>query len=184
MAHAPDQRSRVRAILRAVTCLLATVSTSLAAATALEYQVKAAFLLNFTRFVEWPSSAFADAQAPLEICILGKDPFGHVVDDVVKGEVVNARKIQIRRIAEPSTARTCQVLFIDPGVKDVRRILGSLAPTVLTVSEGGSFLAEGGMIAFVVDNRRVRFDINQTAADNGTLKLSSKLLSVARSVSK
>jgi hypothetical protein len=173
-------------LLRAATCVLtltaALASTCIAAESTLEYQVKAAFLLNFTRFVEWSPSAFANAQAPFEICILGKDPFGHVLDDVVQGEVVNGRRIQIRRITEPPTAQTCQVLFVDPAVKEVRKILGGLAPTVLTVSESEPFISEGGMIALVVDNRRVRFDINQTAADNGALKLSSKLLSIARSV--
>jgi hypothetical protein len=160
------------------------ISTCVAAEPTLEYQVKAAFLLNFTKFVEWSPDAFANAQAPLEICILGRDPFGHVLDDVVQGEVANGRRIQIRRITVPPPAQTCQVLFVDSALKDIRRILGALAPTVLTVSEGEPFIAGGGMIAFVVDNRRVRFDINQTAADNGALKLSSKLLSVARSVSK
>jgi hypothetical protein len=162
----------------------ALISTCAAAEPTLEYQVKAAFLLNFTKFAEWPLSAFANAQAPLEICILGKDPFGHVLDDVAQGEVVSGRKIQVRRILEPPTAQSCQVLFVDPAVKDMRKVLGGLAPTVLTVSEGERFIADGGVIALVVDNRRVRFDINQTAADNRAVKLSSKLLSVARSVSK
>lgn len=189
MPNAQDRHSLVRVILRAAACVLALTSSALisncaAAEPALEYQVKAAFLLNFTKFIEWPPSAFANAQAPLEICILGKDPFGHVLDDVVQGEVVNGRKIQVRRIAEPPALQTCQVLFVDPALKDLRGILASLAPMVLTVSDGERFTSEGGMIGLVVDNRRVRFDINRTAADNGSLKLSSRLLSVARSVNK
>ncbi len=181
-------RLLIERILSTLACLLALsgvlISPCAAAEPTLEYQVKAAFLLNFTRFVEWPPTAFGNSQSPLEICILGKDLFGRAVDDVVQGEVVNGRKILVRRISEPPAPQTCQVLFVDPALKDVHRILAGLAPTVLTVSDGDRFIGDGGMIALVVNNGRVRFDINQTAADNGALKLSSKLLSVARSVSK
>jgi hypothetical protein len=163
---------------------LLTIPPEATAQTPLEYEVKAAFLLNFARFVEWPSTAFATPQSPLEICILGKDPFGHSLDDVVQGEAVNGRKILVRRLSEPPASQSCQVLFIDPLVKDQRKVLSELPPTVLTVGDGGQFINDGGMIALVVVNGRVRFDINQTAADNSALKLSSKLLSVARSVSK
>src|SRR5437016_2410938 len=72
-----------------------------AAKSNLEYEVKAAFLLNFTKFTEWPPSAFADAQAPLAICLLGNDPFGHGLDDAVQGETVNGRQLAIRRISQP-----------------------------------------------------------------------------------
>src|SRR5437660_427799 len=78
-----------------------------------EYRVKAAFVLHFTRFVEWPATAFADADSPLEICILGKDPFGRLIDDVVQGESVNGRHLVVRRITEPPPAQRCQVLFMD-----------------------------------------------------------------------
>jgi hypothetical protein len=106
----------------------------------LEYQVKAVFLLNFTKFIEWPAAAFELPVSPVTICILGEDPFG---------------------AAKP---------------------LPDLGPGVLTVGEGETFTREGGMIGLVIDNRRVRFDVNQTAAERAGLKISSKLLSVARDV--
>ena len=163
--------------------LLGTISEPCSAAGPnLEYSVKAAFLLNFTKFVEWPPSAFAEPQSPLAICLLGNDPFGRVLDDVVQNETINGRPLTIRRIGQPPAPQLCHVLFIDPALKEPAKLLGSLPPGVLTVGEGDRFLRDGGMIAFVIDNRRVRFDINQAATESNELKLSSKLLSVARSV--
>jgi len=155
-----------------------------AAEPTLEYEVKAAFLLNFTKFTEWPPNAFSDPQTPLEICVLGKDPFGHALDDVVQGEVTNGRRLTVRRLSAPPVPQTCRVLFVDPDVKGLPKMLDGLGSGVLTVGEGRHFLQDGGAIAFIVENRRVRFDINQTAAEKSGLKLSSKLLSVAREVVK
>jgi hypothetical protein len=147
-----------------------------------EYQVKAAFLLNFIKFTDWPATAFADASSPVYICILGDDPFGSALDQVVSGETVNGRKVAVRRIKRTPESQACQVLFIVKPDKDTFKTLPG--PGVLTVGEGESFIRNGGMIAFIVENRRVRFDINQSAADAGALKLSSKLLTVARAVQK
>lgn len=151
----------------------ATVSASL------EYQVKAAFLLNFTKFVEWPPGAFAVPDAPLRICIVGSDPFGRAIDQIVEGESVRGHKIVVQRI-RTDRERSCQVIYFSNGTA----ASGSVTPAILTVGEGEEFLRQGGMIGFVIDNRRVRFDINLKAATDAGLKLSSKLLSVARSVEK
>ena len=146
-----------------------------------EYRVKAAFLLNFTKFIEWPANSFADTDSPISISILGDDPFGRTLDQIVEGETVNDRRLVVARIqGEPP--KSCQVLFISKSEKDVAKILTALGPGVLTVGEGESFLREGGIIAFVIENRRVRFDINKGTARNAALKISSKLLKVARSV--
>jgi hypothetical protein len=151
----------------------------------LEYQVKAAFLLNFIKFIDWPASAFADPGSPVAICILGEDPFGHALDQVVEGETVNGRKVALQRIKRAPPAKSCQVLFIAKSEKDnPKTILSDLPPGILTVGEGEGFMRAGGMIAFVIENRRVRFDINRAAAEKAALKLSSKLLSVARTVEK
>jgi hypothetical protein len=156
-----------------------------AADDSLEYEVKAAFLLNFIKFIDWPASAFANSGSPVAICILGNDPFGHALDQVVEGETVNGRKVALQRIKRAPPAKSCQVLFIAKSEKDtLKTILPGLGPGVLTVGEEDSFLRAGGMIAFVIENRRVRFDINQAAAEAAALKLSSKLLSVARAVGK
>ena len=172
-------------VLVAVACGLLVTDQGTAQDTgASEYEIKAAFLLNFTKFAEWPPSSFADAQSPMEICILGKDPFGRALDDVVQGEAVNGRRLTVRRLTQPPPPQACQVLFLDPELKDLPKILGGLPPGVLTVSEGTRFLREGGMIALVLDNRHVRFDINGAASESGAVKLSSKLLNVARSIAK
>lgn len=159
-------------------------SRTLAAEETLEYQVKAAFLLNFTKFIDWPAAAFAQPDSPVSICILGEDPFGPALDQIVAGEVVNGRKVAAERIKRAPASRSCQVLFVAKSEKGGAKLLSGLGPGVLTVGEGESFLREGGMIAFVLDNRRVRFEINQTVAENAGLKLSSKLLNVAITVEK
>lgn len=149
----------------------------------LEYQVKAAFLLNFTKFIEWPNEAFTNERSPIAMCILGDDPFGSSLDQIVEGESVNGHKLAVVRLQQAPAPKSCQVLFIGRSEKDTK-ILTGLGTGVLTVGESAGFLRGGGMIAFVVENRRVRFDINQTAVEAGQLKISSKLLTVARSVRK
>jgi hypothetical protein len=149
-----------------------------------EYQVKAAFLLNFTKFIEWPASAFEAAASPIAICLFGEDPFGPSLDQVVEGEVVNGRKVVVQRIRRPPPPKSCQVLFVDSSEKDTQKTLSSLGPGVLTVGEGQGFLRDGGIIAFVLENRRIRFVISQAAAANASLTLSSRLLSVAKQVEK
>jgi hypothetical protein len=163
----------------ALFCLEPAPKVSAASAT-LEYDVKAAFLLNFTKFVEWPTSTFSASEAPLTICILGDDPFGRAIDQIVEGESVNGHKIAVERI-RTDQQKSCQVVYA--------RAYGTIPPTfsalgsaVLTVGEGDEFIHQGGVIGFVLDNRHVRFDINLKAAANAGLKLSSKLLSVAKSV--
>ena len=149
----------------------------------LEYEVKAAFLLNFAKFVEWPANAFADSSAPLAICILGKDPFGRAIDDLVQGETVNGRKLVVRRIGQLPAQQACQILFTQEPGKDATKTLSALR-NVLTVGEGENFVHDGGIIGFVIEKRRVRFDISPSAANAAGLKLSSKLLSVARAIEK
>ena len=170
-------------------CLMAGLGlsgqrASRAADAPLEYQVKAAFLLNFTKFVEWPAAAFAAPDSPVAICVLGDDPFGGALDQMVQGEVVNGRKLIVQRITHAPLPKTCQVLFIGKSEKDVPNTLAAVGPGVLTVGEGESFLRDGGVIAFIVEDRRVRFDINRTAAAHAGLKLSSQLMKVARFVEK
>jgi hypothetical protein len=147
-----------------------------------EYDVKAAFLLNFTKFIEWPAASGGE-DALFSICVLGDDPFGRTLDRMVEGENVNGRKLEIQRIGV-ERAGSCQVVFAAGADKDWSKTLAGLGPGVLTVGEGDRFLRDGGMIAFVVERRRVRFDINQSAAARAALKISSKLLSVARTVEK
>ncbi len=147
-----------------------------AADDSLEYQVKGAFLLNFVKFIEWPVSAFRDRNSPINICIWGDDPFGKELDKLVEGEVVNGRKVTVGRIKREPSPKLCQAVFLGRAEK---ADLGELGPGVLTVGEGEGFTQDGGMIGFVIQDRRVRFKIKQSAAEQAGLKLSSKLLSVA-----
>jgi hypothetical protein len=149
----------------------------------LEYRVKAAFLLNFTKFIDWPAGS-APSDAPVAICILGQDPFGRFMDDIVEGESINGHKLTVQRVSSTAVPQSCRVAFIGAAEKDVPRLLSSVGNGVLTVGEGEKFVRDGGMVGFVIEDRHVRFDINQAAAANAGLKLSSKLLSVARSVEK
>ena len=175
---------RRRSGCAAIAVALAMQWSLYAAGEPLEYQVKAAFLLNFTKFVEWPPSAFDAADSPIAICVLGNDPFGNSLDQIVAEEVVGGRRVVVRRIKRTPQAKLCQALFVSMPEKELLSILSGVGPGVLTIGEGESFVRDGGMIAFVVENHRVRFGINETAAETAGLKLSSKLLSVARSVEK
>jgi hypothetical protein len=191
VTHIRRNRARVAGLL---VCLLSACpaysqSASQASESPVEYQVKAAFLLNFTKFIDWPPASFASVDSPITICILGKDPFGPVLDEIVQGETVNARKVMVQRITQPPVtqptgSKTCHVVFVGEPDKDIAKTLSGLGPGVLTVGQGDRFLRDGGMVALVVDNRRVRFDINQTAATGAGLSLSARLLNVARAVEK
>lgn len=149
----------------------------------LEYQVKAAFLLNFTKFVEWPADQFGEPNAPIAICIAGDNPVGLALDQMLEGELVGTRKVVMLR-SPPDPAKSCKVLFIGRADHEAAKLIANAGRSVLTVGESDRFLSDGGMINFVLDNRRVRFDINQNAVANSALKLSSKLFSVARRVEK
>lgn len=143
-----------------------------------EYDVKAAFLLNFTKFVAWPSSAFPAPDSPLRICIWGDDPFGKSIDLMVEGEKVNGRIVLVERLRrQPS--QSCQIFFVTQAEKNTAEVLNALGPGVLTVGEGAKFLQEGGIVSFLIQARRVRFAINAKAAGSAGLKISSQLLKVA-----
>lgn len=146
-----------------------------------EYDVKAAFLYNFVKFVEWPAAAFRDDRSPIEICVYGTDPFGQSLEGVVKGESVGGRGLVIRRPASPGAFEGCHVLFVAASERErTSEVLAAVAGRpVLTVADSDGFLPAGGMINFVLDEGRVRFRINQPAAERVHLTISSKLLRLA-----
>jgi hypothetical protein len=180
-------RLRLPVCAAAVACALAGLAVSGPAQSspqAEDYQVKAAFLLNFTKFIEWPASAFEEANSALSICLLGDDPFNGLLEKLVEGEAVNGHKLVVRSIRQVPKSRSCQVLFINKPEKEIPAILAETGNGVLTVSDREGFLRDGGMIAFVIQSRHVRFDINLRAASRATLSLSARLLNVARLVQK
>jgi hypothetical protein len=151
--------------------------------TALEYDVKAAFLLNFVKFVQWPATAFPDAGSPITLCVLRLNPFGDALDRVVGGETVGGRAVIVRRIHTPDDAPKCHVLFVP---REVQKEDGAAAvpedPGVLTVGEADGFLERGGVINFYTEGGRIRFAISTDAAERSRLRLSARLMSVARLV--
>jgi len=152
--------------------------------TAGEYQLKAAFLFNFAKFVEWPPSSFSDASAPLRICVLGQDPFGEELRNITKDKTVNGHKLEVSQVLDLQVARTCHILFIASSeTARLKQILESLrGADALTVGDTKGFVEQGGMINFVLENNRVQFEVNRKAAEQCGLKISSKLLSVAKLV--
>jgi hypothetical protein len=149
-----------------------------------EYQVKAAFLYNFAKFVEWPSHSFSASNAPITIGVLGKNPFGGELERMAKNKVLNGRPLLVESLASSTdpALKHCQIVFIQPMDKNrISDVLTALKdkPT-LTVSESDGFMQCGGMINFVMDGKKVRFEINDTAATQAGLRISSKLISLSK----
>jgi hypothetical protein len=149
-----------------------------------EYQVKAAFLYNFAKFVEWPPGTFANPSDPIGICIAGANPFGSTLDSMVQGKKIGDRAFVVRRIPDTQQVKGCQILFIGSTEwKRVRPLLEALkGAAILTVGETDDFTAAGGMIAFQIEGPRVRIQIDLETAERSRLKISSKLLSLAEIV--
>jgi YfiR/HmsC-like len=149
-----------------------------------EYQVKAVFLFNFAQFVDWPADAFANADTPLVIGILGEDPFGSVLDRTVSNERLGKRQFQVRRYRSVDDIKHCQILFISRSVGTrTDTIVMSLGNRpILTVSDAEGFAQRGGMIRFVTQRNRIGLQLNLEAAQAAHLTISSKLLRVAEVV--
>ncbi|HZR20379.1 MAG TPA: YfiR family protein [Verrucomicrobiae bacterium] len=149
-----------------------------------EYQLKAAFLYNFTKFVDWPPKAFLVPDAPIVIGIVGDDPFGNEIDDLVRGEVVRDHALIVKRIPPDGDLRSCHVLFISRSEKErLPALLSQLKESpVLTVSDMDRFGEQGGIINLVLENKAVKIEINPTAAERAGLQVSAKLLRLARLV--
>ena len=149
----------------------------------LEYGVKAAFLYNFTKFVEWPASAFPE-RGSLRLCVFGSDPFGKSLQTVVEGEQAQGRPITLLRLDSLGDPRLCHILFLSR--KETERLPAVLAAVqgapVLTVGEAPGVLEKGGGVNFVLKEGKVRFEINQAAVEGNGLKMSSKLLRLATRV--
>lgn len=150
----------------------------------LEYQVKAAYLLNFTRYVEWPAQAFAAPNSPVTICVLGIDPFGAVLDATTRGRTTQGRAVAVRRIRTIAKTDECHLLFISRKTWRSQRDLPKKlrAPGLLTVGESEDFAQEGGVISFIIQNETVRFVVNAEARDQAGLRISSRMLSLAAAV--
>jgi len=151
-----------------------------------EYQVKAAYLYNFGRFVEWPAKLTTANTGPFTICVLGEDPFGPALDTTLAGETIANQKVAARRISSLQESVDCQILFISSSeAKRLNKIIEALDKSaVLTVSDIPEFSQRQGMIQFVFEENRIRFEVNLTATQRAGLTLSSELLKVATLVRK
>jgi hypothetical protein len=149
-----------------------------------EYQIKAAFLVNFMQFVSWPSNVFTNEEAPFCIGVLGDDPFGETLDQTVQGETVNHHKIIVQRRRRIEDCKDCQLVFVSRSEeKNLSSILAELdSGPILTVSEIRGFARQGGIINFYVEGNKVRFEINPVVAQRDKLKVSSQLLSLGKIV--
>lgn len=174
-------------LLTGRTLLIAALATSVAVeATPVraqdglnEYDVKAAFIYNFAKFVQWPPETTSSA---LVVGVLGDGPLGDPLVQIVNGKTVQGRELVVRRIRNDDDLRSCDIVFV--GASEERRtadIVGSLrSRPVLTVGETPHFLRDGGMIRFLIERNRVRFQIDSQNADQAGLKISSQLLSLAK----
>ena len=150
-----------------------------------EYQIKAAFLFNFTQFVEWPVNAFPDPETSLIIGVLGEDPFGNYLEETVTGEKVNGHLLVIQHYENIEEAKTCHILFINQAEtnKPEQAVINLKGKYILTVSDGNNFIKQGGMIRFITKNNTIQIQINSEAAKEANLIVSSKLLRIAEVVS-
>ncbi len=149
-----------------------------------DYQVKAAYIYTFAKFVEWPSESLPNSGSQVRFCILNDRSFEFELNHIVKGKSIAGHSIDVVQVQDGNQARTCHVLFINSAqARQARRIIELLRGTsVLTVGEGADFLEVGGVITFVLEDDRVQFQVSQKAANAAKLYISSRLLSVAKRV--
>ena len=164
--------------------VLAALSTASAQSSADEYRVKAAFLFHFTQLVDWPPKAIQESDSFVWLCTFGADPFHGALETTVSGKPVGLRVLRIRHVTQVQDLAGCHVLFV--GRNESQRIPGLLAglhnAPVLTVGETDDFLHAGGMIHLCLEENKVRFEINREAAESAGLKVSSRLLILAKNV--
>lgn len=145
-----------------------------------QYHIKAAFLYNFAKFVEWPATTFADDTAPFNLCVIGTEPFLDIREALV-GKTIKGRRVEVRRVDSAIAAGQCQLLFVsaspDHPVADMLPI--DLRAHALTVGESGDFIARGGIINLMTVNNKVRFEIDRGAGERFGFKFSSQLLKLA-----
>lgn len=170
----------VMSILVAVACVPCIPEA--AASDDLEHVVKAGFIYNFTKFIEWPESAFADPEAPIVIGILGKDPFGKQLDEAIKGETSRGRPLVVQRFERAEEAKACHLLFVaNSEVARLKEVLRTIQGTpVVTVGEADDFVEGGGVIGFQVEEGRVRFIVNVDAAARTGAKIGSQMLNLSK----
>jgi hypothetical protein len=175
-------KSRVQSLTLTILCaLFVFVSASAQQTKPSEFQVEAAYVYNFGKFVKWPADAAANRHGGFTICVLGDDPFGTVLQSTLASESLGGKPVAVRRVPTPQDAASCHILFLSTVQETkLKEIVAALGQTpVLTVSDIPEFSQRGGMIQFVLQGDRVRFEINRANAESDGLILTSDLLKVA-----
>jgi hypothetical protein len=149
-----------------------------------EYPVKLAFLYNFTKFVEWPPESYRDPSAPLLICIVGHDPFSQVLEGELRTRNVGGHPVEVRTLKPNDRLSLCQIVFVPATEKQHadKIVSGLKGSSTLTVGETDGFAVQGGIINLTVEANKVHFEVNRLAAERAGLKISSRLLSIAKLV--
>jgi len=176
------QRLAWNAVLIAL--LIMCDATVVSADGSLEYAVKATFLYKFAPFVEWPDSAFASPTSTFNLCLIGDDPFGGLVDQATVGQRIADRSIVVRHLSTVDGSSGCHIMFVAGSkAQSVAQMLDAVrGSSVLTVTDSATKVQAHGIIQFIIQNNRVRFDIDDNAAAQNHLTISSKLLDIARLV--
>jgi hypothetical protein len=173
--------------LLAILCFLENSSQNFSAVsqTLNEDQIKAGYLFNFTRFVEWPAQAFATATSPMIVCVVGDSPLTNLLTDAAAGKVVNGRTVSVKPLKASDEFRGCNLLFVGSAqARGAERILERLKEmSVLSVGEAPGFAEAGGVINFFTQDNKVKVEINLDAATHSNLKINAKLIAVSRLVS-
>jgi hypothetical protein len=172
----------IRVVVCLFLCHLISLPSALAQdSTTPDYKIKAAFLYNFAKLTDWPASAFSTVKSPLVIGVLGRDPFGALLEETITDHKIDGRSLIIRRFNSLKDVKDCHILFICESEKEnLAEILTTLRDkAILTVSDTAQFTGYGGMIQLIKKQEGIRFAINTSAASHAQLKLSSKLLRLA-----
>jgi uncharacterized protein DUF4154 len=171
-------------ILATCASLLIAWSASAQANPSSEYAVKAAFLFHFAQFVEWPPEAFKNATAPLLYCTVGENPFNGELENALSGKSIGGHPVRVQHVKQAQELQSCQILFI--GIAEKKHLAATLesvkSSPVLTVGDSEHFAQQGGIIGFCQEENKIRFEINLGAAASARLRISAKLLSLAKTV--
>ena len=180
----PGLWSRVLAMATVILIGAGPVGSRAQETTFSEYEVKAAWLLNFARFVNWPTNTFQSLESPIVVGVAGKDPFGRLLEKAFAGKTVKGRSLVVRHPTTDQELRQCHIVFVSNSERRrLREILEKLGNhAVLTVGESEDFLDQGGVVNFVLKEKSIRFEINVQAAKSAGLRMEANLLKIATSV--
>ena len=179
-------------LLIGITCLLSAMALgshaeALDSSDSSEYLIKAGFIYNFAKLVEWPTASFAQPDSPIVIGILGEDPFGATLDRIVADKKINGRGFAVKRVKwsrDFKDLRDCNILFVSSSEKEhIESVIDAMKGLpILTIGDAPGFAKRGGIINFMLEDNKVRFEVNVEAAKHADLTISSRLLTLARIV--